>query len=454
VSARLGASLLALTATLAFVALAGPVRAAEPVDFDAPNATGQLGRPLTFTERFRADQEPTRVELLTHLPTEETLFVQEASVVGNSGTYTATVVSEGELVPNTTFRYRFRVTTRSGTSLGPEATITYVDDRYEWRTLPGEIVRVHWYEGDESFARRALEIGDRAVADVSNLLGVTEEEPIDFFIYASNEGLYGALGPGTRENVGGQAHADIRTLFALIEPSEIDSDWVEVVVPHELTHLVFNTAVDNPYHFPPRWLNEGLAVYLSEGYSIGDRAQLESAARDGTLMPLDGLTGQFPTSRERFLLAYAESVSAVDFFIRTHGRDTLVKLVRSYSDGRSDDEAFTAATGVDVGAFEAAWLADVGAEKPRAYGPRRGPPGPLPPDWSAPSASPGPGSSAGPVERPEPTESVGPAPSLPGEGSGRLDPLVVLALAAIALTGAVAAGILTTRSPPPPRPGP
>ena len=39
-----------------------------------------------------------------------------------------------------------------------------------------------------------------------------------------------------------------------------------IVVPHELTHLVFDTAVTNPYHFPPRWLNEGLAVYLSEGY--------------------------------------------------------------------------------------------------------------------------------------------------------------------------------------------
>ena len=98
---------------------------------------------------------------------------------------------------------------------------------------------------------------------------MTETEPIDFFIYADQDAFYDALGPGTRENVGGQAHADIRTLFALITPSEIDDAWVEIVVPHELTHLVFDTAVDNPYHFPPRWLNEGLAVYLSEGYAVG-----------------------------------------------------------------------------------------------------------------------------------------------------------------------------------------
>ena len=55
-------------------------------------------------------------------------------------------------------------------------------------------------------------------------------------------------------------------MFALITPDQIDESWVDVVMPHELTHLVFDTAVDNPYHFPPRWLNEGLAVYLSQGF--------------------------------------------------------------------------------------------------------------------------------------------------------------------------------------------
>ena len=66
-------------------------------------------------------------------------------------------------------------------------------------------------------------------------------------------------------------------MFALITPAEINDDWVEVVVPHELTHLVFDTATKNPYHEPPHWLNEGVAVYLSEGYSPSDRALVEDA---------------------------------------------------------------------------------------------------------------------------------------------------------------------------------
>ena len=78
-------------------------------------------------------------------------------------------------------------------------------------------------------------------------------------------------------------------------------------------------------------------------------------------MPLAGIVGLFPTSYERFSLAYAESVAAVDFFIRTYGKDKLVQLITSYRGGVTDDEAFIAATGSDFAAFDAACVAAQGA---------------------------------------------------------------------------------------------
>jgi hypothetical protein len=160
-----------------------------------------------------------------------------------------------------------------------------------------------------------------------------------------------------------------------------------------LIHLVFDTAVQNPYHFPPRWLNEGLAVYLSVGYDAGDRAAVENAAASGDLIPLDGLVAQFPTG-DGFGLAYSESVSAVDFLVRKHGQDTLVSLIRSYADGKTDDEAFEGAIGMDVATFNEAWLADIGAKEPVKYGPKPAVPGPRPSDWgdtpSQPPAEPAP----------------------------------------------------------------
>ena len=157
--------------------------------------------------------------------------------------------------------------------LGPELRVVYDDDRFEWKTAGDGIVKVHWYEGDAAFGAKALKLGEDEVRETSELLGVTETEPIDFFVYANVDDFYGAIGPGAHENVAGSAYANIRTLLGLIPPGQINDSLVAVRIPHEFVHLVFNTASQNPYHSPPRWLNEGLAVYQSEGYgSVRSRA--------------------------------------------------------------------------------------------------------------------------------------------------------------------------------------
>ena len=211
----------------------------------------------------------------------------------------------GTLYPNTDVVARFRITAEDGSqtlgrrSHSPTSTIASSGAPSTPRRPPGRR-SVHWYAGNEAFGRRSLEIARQGIANSETRLGVTERDPIDFYIYGNEDEFYGALGPGSRENVGGVALAEIRTLFAQIGPEEIDDSWVEIVIPHELGHLVFHTAIDNPYHEPPRWLNEGLAVYDSEGYSALDRARVDDAIRAGDLIPLVGLAGLFPTTYEEF----------------------------------------------------------------------------------------------------------------------------------------------------------
>jgi hypothetical protein len=223
----------------------------------------------------------------------------------------------------------------------------------------------------------------------------------------------------------------------------VGDSWVDVVIPHELTHLVFNTAVRNLYHFPPRWLNEGLAVYLSEGYTPSWRDAVQQAVGQGSLLSLAGLTGQFPTSADGFYLAYGESVSAIDFFVRTYGKDHLVELIRSYAAGRTDDEAFTAAIGVNVAGFEAAWLASLGAAAPTRYGPQPAPAGPLPPGWEGPGGASSPGPAGPAVAVSPPPEAAGsPATgrsAAQGTASGDSGGLLLLA---IAVAGLAAGGVL------------
>ena len=386
--------LLGAAGLVALSVAAGPVTAAEPT-VTAARATVEFLEKIRFEAEAEFTADVARAEFVLEVEGSERAFVATigAIPVGRDTLVYELETPGGRFMPGTTLRARFRLTKADGSTVeGRETIVSYEDTRIEWNTLVGEFVTVHWTEGGQAFGQRAVDIADTAVRDVGDLLGVQESEPIDFYIYADRDAFYDVLGPASRENVGGQAHADIRTLFANIGPGAIDDPWVGVVIPHEMTHLVFDTAVDNNYHFPPHWLNEGIAVYLSEGYGFADRSATETAASNGTLMPLRALTGDFPTTGERFNLAYSLSVSAVDFMVREHGQPAMVELVRSYADGVTDDEAFEAALGVDVAGFEAAWLASLGADDPVPYGPVDPPPGPVPSDWrdgEVPVGSPG-----------------------------------------------------------------
>jgi len=429
-----------LLAAWALVASAGTAVAADPVTFGKPTATSSFGKAVEFKQPVTLGGTPLRVEILIETPGSigpSVVPVPPPASVGASTLDYSLDMAGGNVVPNTTFTARWRVTDETGKAwLGPSLDHVYADDRFDWKSLNGDVVRVHWVEGDQAFGKRALKIGDDAVAATAKLLGVTESDPIDFFIYADQQAFYDALGPATRENVGGQAHPDIRTLFALITPADINASWVESVVPHELTHVVFQTAVDNPYHEPPHWLNEGLAVYLSDGYGDFDRSQVAGAVSNGTIIPLDGLAGAFPTTQDRFFLAYAESVSAVDRMVRVNGRDALVKLIRSYHDGVSDDEAFQAALGRDVAGFQSDWLKELGASPPTRVGPRPAPVGPLPTGWEAPQPDP-----SFEIVGSAPPAPAAPAPGKRGNGEDAISflvaPLATLGLVVLVVIAAV-----------------
>lgn len=418
-----------LVAALLALAAAPSAFAADPT-FQAITATVKYGTSVAFEQRATLPPGVVRVEALVREGADAATFLSPITV-DKQGSVTLRYAYEtplGGTFPNTKLTVGFRVTLADGRVIdGPTTTVLYADDRFDWKTLSGDVVRVHWYDGNQAFGQRALDIGEGAVERAQTLLGVTETDPIDFFIYADRDAFYSVIGAGIQENVGGLALSEIRTLFANIGPSSVADPWVGIVVPHELTHIVFGTATANPYHAPVHWLNEGLADYLAGGYDAGSRSNVRAAADRGDLMPLSAIVGQFPSTADRFGLAYDEAVSAIDYLVRTYGQEALVKLIRSYGEGVSDDDAFTAALGVDTAGFESGWLEDLGADPPVPYGPKPAPTGPTPPGWAA-----GPGATSGPAATL--------APATPGSTDDLSAPLLWVGIVALAFV--IVAGIL------------
>lgn len=386
-------------ALLVAAALPGRTLAAD-VTYGTPTATSTFLQGIQFRQPVVLDTQVDRVELLLTFPGATGQFVVEVQPPGTTGSttlsYTWDATTDQSLVPNTPITARWRVRpvgAQDALPAGPPVTVLYADTRFTWQTATEGIVRVHWYQGDASFGQHALTIAKDAISTAEQALGVTETAPIDFFVYADATAFRQALGPSTGEFVVGRAVPEIRTLFGLVAAGDLNGSEISVTIAHELTHIVFDTATNNPYHEPPHWLNEGVAKYLSEGYGSSDRGLVTAAVGDGTLYPLASLASAFPTGDAVFL-AYAEADAAVDYIVRTHGKDGLAKLVDSYAAGRTDDEAFQSALGMDAAAFDTAWFASIGATVPSAAGPSAAPAGPVPPGWGSGGAVASPGATA------------------------------------------------------------
>ncbi|MGD0017628.1 MAG: peptidase MA family metallohydrolase [Candidatus Limnocylindrales bacterium] len=434
----------AMLATASIGSSAAFVSAAS-ITFGTPTASSTFGQGIDFSQPYSGGDAFREVDIVITYPGGFGPAVDKVENVGASSFKYELDTSAGQIQPNTQLVARFQVTFADGTiQNGPDIHVTYLDDRFRWQTKVGKVVRLHWYEGDDAFAQQALRMGEQGIAAAATFMGFDETAPIDFYVYADQAPFYDALGPGTRDNVGGEANTETRTLFALIAPDELG--YAASVVPHELTHVVFDDVTGNPYHYPPHWLNEGIAVYVSQGFESSDKRLVAQAVSGGNLMPLAAIRGQFPTTQERFYLAYAESVSAVDYFMRTYGHDDLVKLVKAFGTGVSDDEAFKAAIGIDTDAFDKAWMKANGVTALQSFGPQPAPTGPIPPGWTGAGLA---GSSAASTQEPSatatPVQTASPSGEGAGQSQGGVPVIVFLAGAALGVVALVLLVVAASR---------
>jgi hypothetical protein len=437
---RLGV-VLAVALGVLLIAPAGV--SAASVTFGDPSGASTFGTAIVFTQPYSGSGIASASIALT-LPGDIGPQIVPIPRPGSASLSYTLDTSGGAVSPFESVTAQFRAVLSDGSEVaGPSFIVVYADDRFTWKSVSGSLVTIHWFQGSNTFAQQLLSYGEKGIAKSAAFMGITETKPVDFYIYPSQTAFQAGL--SVPETIGGEAFTNFRTAFALVGTSELS--YGSTVVPHELTHQVFADLTDNPYHSPPRWLNEGLATYLSEGYGSSDRSLVSKAAKNGTLVPLAALAGYFALDQTRIYLSYAEATSAVDYMVRTYGQTAVRKMLTAYSTGASDDEAFTRGLGVDVATFDKAWLAGNGVAAAKTYGPVAAPTGALPPGWDGSTAT------APPVSPTTPGSTPSGSPASGGSTKSSSDTTVLLIAGVIALAGLVLLGagaILYARSGRPP----
>jgi len=426
-----------LASAAAAVAL-GLVAAGDVAAFDgfgAATADSTYDVEITFDVELNGS-DPDRLELLLRTPGAEGWFVTPVDPDGGTASYVWDTSVE-YVTPNTLVSYRWRATVEDEAVLSPEQTIRYVDDRegLDWQSAQLGEATVHWYGGAEAQAMRFGELTAIGVERGEQLLGTQLAGPVDVFVYATREDFLGALGPGTREWVGAVAYSNLRTIFMWLEGGS--ADYLEVAMVHEVTHIVFNDATENPYHDPARWLNEGIATW-SEISDAGDQRSIVAfEAAGGGLFSFDAITAQFPLGQRGAELSYAQGTTMIDLIVDRYGSEAIARIAAAYRDGASDAEALEAGTGVSAEQLYADFFAEFGVEAPQPISPE--PIGPSSVDRPV----------AGPVDPGgvDGATDVPPPDAAPAPGTGDGDPAAVPLVIGLALAGsaAVAAAVWMSR---------
>lgn len=155
------------------------------------------------------------------------------------------------------------------------------------------------------------------------------------------------------------AFAVPQRLLIFIDYSKMNRDpfKFEVILKHELCHLLLHYYIDEGHL--PRWLDEGVAQWVSNGMAeiirSSERSILNRVVLSNRYISLEDLKDSFPDEWEPLTLAYEESKSLVDYINGVYGVESTLMILNCLKDGKGIEEAIEKSLSLSLDGLEAQW---------------------------------------------------------------------------------------------------
>jgi len=135
--------------------------------------------------------------------------------------------------------------------------------------------------------------------------------------------------------------------------------FLDVVLPHEMAHIIFREFVGFNNTAVPLWLDEGVASYEQGARRQGSKEIVKQALAKDTFISLSDLCKINPLSlgdEKAVDLFYAEALSLIDYLIKKFGQDSFVSFCQGLRDKKNLDAAIRYAYGfADLEDLNEAW---------------------------------------------------------------------------------------------------
>ena len=204
----------------------------------------------------------------------------------------------------------------------------------------------------ESLAWEADTIAD----EVISYIGVGVEKSIEVLIATGDEFKRVQPHPSDLPDwVSGVAYHQL-SLIVLKSPRSLRGKEYNLkkTFTHEVSHVILGAAFSNGEHIP-RWLNEGIAMYMSREWNFDRISTMTHAVLTDSLLPLSEITYTFPRGEKEGELAYCQSFYLVSFLISTYGKEQFHRFVQSLSQEKVVEDVVLKVYGMNLSQLETEW---------------------------------------------------------------------------------------------------
>jgi hypothetical protein len=209
---------------------------------------------------------------------------------------------------------------------------------------------------DHRAVEHLAEIAPKSLARIEEQLRITLPVPIHVYLQERLQV------PGMADEhrfpdwVVGLAVAETNTVLLRSPRTLPPQESIEVIFAHELAHLALGQRVP---HGLPRWLNEGLAMLVSQELRPGDIPILTRLAASNSLTNFSPIDLDFQGGMHHARAAYAQSLSMIHYLKRQKGWPGLARLLDGLATGQDLSAATTDVYGEPWPAIIAAWQSGV-----------------------------------------------------------------------------------------------
>lgn len=294
-------------------------------------------------------------QLLFHLTSKETVPVELATLYFQAPEFNSTYIgledgievaangfrvvhevdlSTIRLAPFTTVTYWWVLKTAVGDEIRlPEQNFVYADNQFEWQNLAQGSTTVYWTGNDAALGQIALDVVTEARPTLQMLVTMPAEMPLAIYIYPTSADLRAALRLTGRDWVGAHAAPELGVLLVTAVNIRTATTDLGQNLPHEMMHFYLYQMMPDNYEQLPVWLNEGLATLVELTPRPVYETVLTTAVADQNTIPFAQLCTSLPTDDEQTLLAYAQSLSLMQYIQAEYGTQKLRELIAIYGDG-------------------------------------------------------------------------------------------------------------------------